>query len=301
MRHIMPISGKDSLTTAIICKEQNPEFEFEYIYNQIGTELPETLVWLDKVEKSLNIKIKRFGRNLNEVIREEKMLPSSLVRFCTRITKIQPTLDYIGTDDAVLYLGLRADEPARVGLKSPGDNLTVFYPLKSENIKINDVYRIVNENGLKPPTFFWSRLFNEVKKRLGKDCYLLDLLPEYIKDIYFAGRSRPNCYYCFFQRRYEWVWLLEEHLGLFETAENLEKEFETADRRESSYYLIGKDFPLSRIRENKEKYFNDRVNQIIKIIRKHQQLNIFDNSENPFFMLEIQTDLISSCGMFCGK
>jgi hypothetical protein len=44
---------------------------------------------------------------------------------------------------------------------------------------------------------------------------------------YYRWRSRSGCFFCFFQRKYEWVKLSEEHPDLFEQAvkyENQSKE-----------------------------------------------------------------------------
>lgn len=51
-------------------------------------------------------------------------------------------------------------------------------------------------------------------------------IPEYYKSVEFTvdgkkgsyARSRSGCYFCFFQRRIEWVWLYEQHPDLFKKA-----------------------------------------------------------------------------------
>ena len=43
MRHIIPISGKDSLATAISQRARFPDVPYEYVYNDTRMELPETL------------------------------------------------------------------------------------------------------------------------------------------------------------------------------------------------------------------------------------------------------------------
>jgi predicted RNase H-like HicB family nuclease len=35
---------------------------------------------------------------------------------------------------------------------------------------------------------------------------------------YYRWRSRSGCFFCFFQRKYEWVMLAQEHPDLFEKA-----------------------------------------------------------------------------------
>ena len=59
MKHIIPISGKDSLTTAIVQINRQPDLNYEFIYNDTGAELPETYEWINKIEQQLNIKINK--------------------------------------------------------------------------------------------------------------------------------------------------------------------------------------------------------------------------------------------------
>ena len=40
---------------------------------------------------------------------------------------------------------------------------------------------------------------------------------------YYNWRTRSGCYFCFFQRKSEWVGLLEQHPDLFELAKSYEK------------------------------------------------------------------------------
>jgi 3'-phosphoadenosine 5'-phosphosulfate sulfotransferase (PAPS reductase)/FAD synthetase len=161
MRHIIPISGKDSLATAIIQRTRFPEQAYEYVYSDTRLELPETYEWIKKVESTLGIKIKRLGRNLEEIIANYGILPSPRIRYCTREAKIFPMQDYVGKDEAMLYIGIRADED-RVGAREE-INIKVDYPLKTLGLKLADVYAVVNKFNLMPPSFFWERLFNAVR------------------------------------------------------------------------------------------------------------------------------------------
>ena len=77
MRHIIPISGKDSLATAIVQREYRPELDYEYIFNQTSMELPEVYDWLDKASNYLGKPIIHCGRDLFEVIDEQGILPSN--------------------------------------------------------------------------------------------------------------------------------------------------------------------------------------------------------------------------------
>jgi len=184
MRHIIPISGKDSLTTAIVqSRVNNEEANYEYVFNDTGTELPETYQWLDKVEDKLNIEIKRIGKSLEDIIYDQKMLPSIKARFCTRMSKIEPLEKYLEGEDAYLYFGLRYDEPERKGYDNQGHkNLIPVYPLRQNKIKLNDVYNILTHHDLLPPTFFWQRLYDAVNQKLGDHFQLLDKLPQWFYD-----------------------------------------------------------------------------------------------------------------------
>ena len=63
-------------------------------------------------------------------------------------------------------------------------NIEPKYPFKEDGITETDVYRILEESGLG--------------------------LPEYYK-----WRTRSGCYFCFYQRKAEWVGLMENHPDLF--------------------------------------------------------------------------------------
>lgn len=269
--------------------------EYEYVYNDTTLELPETYEWLDKVEQTLGIKIIRMGKSLDTVIHEQGILPSPRRRFCTKYSKIFPMNDYIGQDEAIIYLGIRADED-RVGGKDTA-NITVRYPLKEMRIDLQMVYRIVDAKNLRPPAFFWPRLYEAVAKRMGDSAFVINELPGYIHDRAFAWRSRPNCFMCFYQRRYEWVGLLEHHPELFDRAEVLENEVGQSNKtREHAYYFIAEDMPLSRIRTDADRIFRSRVDAICQFLRKRLQNVLF--AEPLIDELDMAQ---TSCGLYCGK
>lgn len=290
MRHVIPISGKDSLATAIVQTARDSTPIYEYLHNDTEMELPETYEWLSLVEKTLRIKIVRSGKSLDTVIREQGFLPSFQKRFCTKYSKIFPMRDYIGKrESAVLYIGLRADED-RAGYKAEG-SLRVCYPLKELGITLPMVYQIVDSKGLRPPTFFWSRLHQSVCARMGDAAWVIDELPRWLFDRSFAWRSRPNCFNCFYQRRYEWVGLAEHHPDLFARAVNLEREFGAG-----SFNWIAKDFPLIRIQDEADRIFNARVRAICDFLNKRLQNVLW--AEPLIDELDMTQ---TSCGLLCGK
>ena len=93
VRHIIPISGKDSLCTALVQMKDEPDLNYEFLFNPTGSELPEVFDWLKMVETYLGKPINHIGRPLLEIIEANNyFLPSRLARYCTRQSKIEPML-----------------------------------------------------------------------------------------------------------------------------------------------------------------------------------------------------------------
>jgi hypothetical protein len=291
-RNIIPISGKDSLATAIWQRTLAPDLPYEFVFNDTRAELPETYEWLNRVEETLFIKIERIGKCLADIIAEQGMLPSVRTRFCTKYAKIFPMNRFIGKDHATVYFGLRADEPERVGAFE-SKKLTPKYPLREAGIGLATVYRLVGEKGLMPPTFFWKRLWDEVIRKVGEP----KEMSEWMISRIFAWRSRPNCSFCFFQRRYEWVGLLWNHPSLFEDAERIEASTGNGPkvRRSSGINWISEDYPLYRIRENAEAIFQKRVEVVCRLIDGAKQTDLFADS------IDEMDAAATSCGLLCGK
>lgn len=295
MRHIIPISGKDSLATAIVQTARAPGLAYEYIYNDTRMELPETYAWMDKVEEVLGITIIRAGKSLETIIEEQKILPSPMTRYCTKYAKIYPMRDYVGKDEAMIYLGIRADEDRPGGQETK--NLRVNYPLKELGINLALVYRLVEDKGLMPPAFFWQRIYDAVRSALGSDSYIIDQLPKWIFDRTFAWRSRPNCFMCFYQRLYEWAGLLWHHPELFAKAEQMEATHGYSENTKQHAFLwLGQGKPLSYIRDNFERIVQARIDAIVKMLLKTRQMELFTDA--LFDQLEAAQ---TSCGLYCGK
>ena len=192
-RHVCGISGgKDSSALAIHMRDRVPEME--YFFCDTGAELPETYDYLDKLEVILGKPIARLNSDRGfdhyfEVFRG--MLPSPQMRWCTREMKIKPLEDWLGDDPAVSYVAIRADEKNRKGYVSTKPNISAVFPFIEEDIDHAGVLRILDEAGVG--------------------------LPEY-----YEWRTRSGCYFCFFQRKAEWVGLAERHPELFEKAVAIE-------------------------------------------------------------------------------
>jgi len=196
VRHILSLSGgKDSTALAILMRDRVPEME--YVFCDTEQELQETYDYLDAVEAYLGKEIKKLkhdGAGFDQLLKARRgFLPSPQVRWCTEYLKILPFERHVGSDTCYSYVGIRADEPHRKGYISTKPNIIAKYPFIDEGITKADVYRILEESGLGLPD-------------------------------YYQWRSRSGCYFCFFQRRIEWVGLLENHPDLYERALAYEKE-----------------------------------------------------------------------------
>lgn len=193
-RHILGLSGgKDSAALAIYMKDHRRDEGIEYFFCDTGAELREVYEYLDRLEDYLGRPIERLssGRDFDHHLRRfNGFLPAPHARWCTRVMKLEPLEAFVGSDPCVSYIGIRADEK-RNGYISHKPNIQAAYPFIDDGIVLSDVFRILNES-------------------VG--------VPEYYK-----WRSRSGCYFCFFQRKDEWLGLADTHPDLFERAKRYEK------------------------------------------------------------------------------
>lgn len=292
MKHIIPISGKDSLATAIIQKQLRPELDYEYIFNPTGKELPESIEWLKKCEKYLGKEILFIGYDMKETNEwKAGYRPAIHARWCTRKCKIEPMEQHFNCE-ATVYYGLRADEPERIGYENKGKSeLTPKYPLRETGMNINDVLKLVNDIGLKPPTFRWKLFEDEFTNQLGS-IFIKENLSEWQIDQLFAWRTRQNCFDCFNMKRYEWIGLHDFHPDLFWAV--VEDE-ERQDTREKPFFTI-KDYPLRKLIQNRSQILDRHITKTVNLLSKLKQTSLFTVDD-------IFTDFLSltSCGLLCGK
>lgn len=196
VRHIIALSGgKDSSALAVYMQGKIPDVE--YVFCDTEKELDETYEYLIRLESYLGKKIKYLkysnGYGFDEILKiKNGYLPSPSSRWCTEYLKLKPYEQYIGNDKAISYVGIRADEAHRKGYLSTRSNITSVFPFIENNIRQEDVIRILDEAGLGVPK-------------------------------YYEWRSRSGCYFCFFQQKREWVGLLENHPDLYKKAMGYEK------------------------------------------------------------------------------
>ena len=194
VRHILGLSGgKDSTALAVLMHKKVPQIE--YFFCDTHKELPETYEYLDRIKARLGITITYLSaeRGFDHWLDVYGgYLPSPKVRWCTRKLKIAPLEQFIGNDEAISYVGIRADEK-RDGYISTKPNIKAVYPFKEAGLVHADIIRLLEESGIGLPS-------------------------------YYRWRTRSGCFFCFFQRKYEWVKLAEEHPNLFAEAVKYEQE-----------------------------------------------------------------------------
>jgi len=199
--HILGLSGgKDSAALAIHLKRTRPHLNIHYFFCDTGKELPETDEFIQRMEARLNIEVERLAseRGFDHWLDAYNgYLPSPRARWCTKQMKIDPIERFIekienrdGPGVFYSYVGIRADED-REGYLSSKENIISVFPFREDNINKADVLRILEESGIGLPK-------------------------------YYEWRSRSGCFFCFFQRKYEWVKLAERHPELFEEAKKYE-------------------------------------------------------------------------------
>ena len=119
-------------------------------------------------------------------------LPSPQMRWCTKNLKIKPIEEWIGDSPAISYVAIRADESNRKGYISTKSNIQTRFPFVEDGIAHDAVMRILEDAGIG--------------------------LPEY-----YEWRTRSGCYFCFYQRKAEWIGLAERHPELFDRAVAIEQ------------------------------------------------------------------------------
>lgn len=91
-------------------------------------------------------------------------------------------------------MGIRADEN-REGYISKKDTIKAVFPFIEDGLVRDDIFQILEDTVGIPGYYKW--------------------------------RSRPGCYFCFFQRQDEWLGLKRRHPDLFEKAKAFENRIRT--------------------------------------------------------------------------
>lgn len=201
IKYVLGLSGgKDSSALAIYMAQNYPHLDIEYFFTDTGEELPEVYEYLDDLEGKLERTITRLDsqRDFKFFLKQyNNFLPSAQSRWCTVQLKLVPFEKWVEEEylnngyEVHSYVAIRSDESYREGLKSK-KNIKTILPFRENHIDKEGVIEILENSGLGLPK-------------------------------YYDWRSRSGCTFCFFQRKIEWVGLLEKHPEAFENAKNMEK------------------------------------------------------------------------------
>lgn len=200
-RHVLGLSGgKDSAALAVYMRQNHPEIDIEYFFTDTGKELPEVYEFLGQLEGFLGKPILHLnpGRDFDFWLKQfNHFLPSAQSRWCTRELKIAPFEEWVKPMlkegcKVFSYVAIRADEDYREGYNSKDKNLVIRLPFREDGVDKTGVLDILESSGLGLPK-------------------------------YYKWRSRSGCTFCFFQRKIEWVRLIEHHPDAFEEAKRYEK------------------------------------------------------------------------------
>jgi hypothetical protein len=202
VKHVLGISGgKDSAALAIYMRDNHPELDIDYFFTDTGKELPEVYEYLTMLEGYLGKPIHHINpdRDFDFWLKQHNnFLPSPQARWCTIKMKLKPFEDWANSflrDGYTVYsyVAIRSDEEYRTGLQSSNEKLIIKLPFREDGINKQGVEAILEHSGLGLPS-------------------------------YYQWRSRSGCTFCFFQRKIEWVGLLERHPEAFEEAKGYEKQ-----------------------------------------------------------------------------
>lgn len=93
----------------------------------------------------------------------------------------------------------------------PVGKLSEFPVLNNEeNLILEDIFKLLEDSGVGIPAYYKPLEYSvEINGKIEKGTY---------------SRSRSGCFFCFYQQKIEWVWLLENHPSLYEKAISYEKD-----------------------------------------------------------------------------
>ncbi|MBF0234883.1 MAG: phosphoadenosine phosphosulfate reductase family protein [Desulfamplus sp.] len=241
-KHILALSGgKDSAALAVYLMDKIPELE--YVFTDSGCELPETYEYIDRMEAILGIKVNKLPprRSFRNWLQYKYgYLPSQRNRWCTLELKLRPYQEYLNktyeNHTIYSYVGLRADEESdREGFKTYQSNIIQCHPLKEDGLIYSDVENILKSSGLGFPK-------------------------------YYQWRSRSGCFFCFFQKKREWISLYKNHPDLFLKAQ----EYENIAKGKGDKFTWCSDMSLNEL-INK---YNTTDSEAYKKIQKRQALTL---------------------------
>jgi len=201
--------GKDSTATLLKALEEYEKEQLIVIFNDTGWEHPCTYDYLDYLESTLDIEIKRLtpkdNIDLPDLIRKMKQFPHPSYRFCTETLKQNPFMKFI--EDNKLF-----DSTNWVGVR------------RAESIARRRKYLEVDPRKEYPVRMFFTSYTYDLKRvRMRFPVIHLTVLEifEYIKSkgidvnpLYKKGHTRVGCYPCLLSSKKDIMRLLGDPVGL---------------------------------------------------------------------------------------
>ena len=185
--HVVALSGgHDSSAMSLLLQKREPR-PYTYVCTPTGDELPEMFAHWRHLGEMLGSRIVPImSMTLRQCIESEGMLPNFRARFCTRKIKILPFIAWLQEQlhegPVVAYVGLRADEPARVGgVYGQIEGIEQRFPLREWGMGEDEVQATLRQFNVKCP-------------------------------------DRTDCARCYHQRLGEWWELWRDHADIFEDA-----------------------------------------------------------------------------------
>lgn len=191
--HVVGLSGgHDSSAMSVELQQREPRL-YNYVCTPTGDESPEMFAhWRNLGERLGSRIIPIMAGTLDSLIRQEGMIPNFRARFCTRRLKIEPFIKWLTEQlkegPVVAYVGLRADEPSRIGgVYGQLGDIETRCPLREWGWGEDEVQAALRSYGIKCP-------------------------------------DRTDCLKCYHQRIGEWWECWANHPEVFNDAVNLEAE-----------------------------------------------------------------------------
>ena len=177
--------GADSTAMALLLQQHGVEFEISFA--DTGAEFPETFATLSALSRHLRKKLRvvsSSGGFFGGIESRGFFLPSAVQRWCTRELKVRP-LERIRQPNDVSAVGITADEAHRM------DGKGLLRPLVDAGITSAEAKDMCREAGLLNPLYAW--------------------------------RSSVSCFCCPFQRKRDWMGMMQHHPAFYRLAEEWEE------------------------------------------------------------------------------